>query len=453
MRTTMAAALLAAGVLLMPGDPGAWEKIPEDVRILEQVPHPDWCHDLSIYEVNLRQYTPEGTFAAFREHLPRLKDMGIGILWFMPIHPIGEENRKGTLGSYYSVKDYQAVNPELGTFEEFRELVREIHALDMYVLIDWVANHCAWDNAVVEEHPDWITRDEKGQPQPPVADWHDVVDFDYSQPGLHEWMTQNLEFWIREADIDGYRCDVAGMVPTEFWDSARPRLEAIKPVFMLAEWADPRLHPRAFNMSYGWGVHRAMNDIAQGKRAVAGLDEELALLGKFPPEGIVMHFITNHDENSWNGTVYERMGAAAEAFAVLSYTLPGMPLVYSGQEAGLDKRLEFFEKDLIPWKPTPWEELFTVLNTLKREHEALWHGGKGGELQRLDAEGETVYAFQRSSGSSLVRVTLNLGTEAQEPRLPGLPGGRRLVFSSAGAEETSTSLPAWGWRVEAVRLP
>ena len=185
----------------------------------------DWINDQTIYEVNLRQYTSDGTIASFRNHLPRLKEMGIGILWFMPIHPIGEINRKGELGSYYSVKDYFSVNPEFGTAEEFRSLVHEIHGMGMYVILDWVANHTACDNELVTTNPDWYTKNENQNFQPPSGtDWSDVYDLDFGQNGLRGYMTSAMEYWVREFDIDGFRCDVAGMVPSDFWETTIKKL-------------------------------------------------------------------------------------------------------------------------------------------------------------------------------------------------------------------------------------
>ena len=207
-----------------------------------RVTHPDWAQNATIYEVNVRQYSENGTFAEFQQQLPRLKAMGVKILWLMPIHPIGELNRKGTLGSYYSVRDYRAVNPEFGTMDDFKALVQAVHAQEMYIIIDWVANHCAWDNALLAEHPEWFTKDSTGAMIPPVPDWTDVVDFDFSQQGLRDYMIESMKFWLTECNIDGIRCDVAGMVPLDFWQAARPQLDAIKPVFMLAEDEQPQRH-------------------------------------------------------------------------------------------------------------------------------------------------------------------------------------------------------------------
>ena len=203
------------------------------------VNHPDWSRQAVIYEVNVRQFTPEGTFEAILPHIPRLKDLGVDILWFMPIHPISQENRKGKLGSYYAVYDYKGVNPEFGSIDDFRALVKAAHDAGMKVIIDWVPNHSGCDNAMVKNHPEYYARNEKGEMFGPY-DWTDVYKFDYSNPEMRKMMTDAMAFWLREADIDGFRCDVAGEVPTDFWNENRPQLEKVKPeIFMLGKLPKP----------------------------------------------------------------------------------------------------------------------------------------------------------------------------------------------------------------------
>ena len=392
---------------------------------LTPVMHPEWSRNASIYEVNVRQYSPGGTFAEFEEHLPRLKEMGVGILWFMPIHPIGVDNRKGTLGSYYSVKDYYGVNPEFGTLEEFKALVDKIHDMGMYVIIDWVANHAAWDNPLAEEHPDWFIRDVHGDLVPPVPDWSDVVDLNYGQAGLWYYMIDAMSFWVEEVDIDGFRCDVAGMVPLDFWNVARARLDEIKPVFMLAEWEAPEAHEYAFDMTYSWGLYHLLNRIAKGLAPASAVgvylerDHEV-----YSPDAYRMLFTSNHDENSWNGTVWERMGISAPyALAVLTATLDGVPLIYSGQEANLAKRLEFFEKDLIPWGgegSRHFEPLYRGLLNLKKENPALWNGHVGGRPQWVHTSNDkAVFAFLREQAGNRVFVILNLSGDSHNVTLEG----------------------------------
>jgi len=379
-----------------------------------------WSKNANIYEVNIRQYTPEGTFEAFRQHLPRLKKMGVDILWLMPISPIGEKNRKGTLGSYYSIKDYTAVNPEFGTLEDFTILVNEIHELGMYVVIDWVANHTAWDHPWTVEHPDWYVTDSTGNLLSPF-DWTDVVKLNYNNREMRNAMQEALNFWMEEADIDGYRCDVAGEVPTDFWDSARITLEKIKPIFMLAEAEKPELLNRAFDMDYGWDLLHICNKISKKEANANDLANYFAKLDTILPFGAIkMNFITNHDENSWNGTEFKRHGAAVETFAVLVSTIPGMPLIYSGQEEGDDHALKFFEKDPIQWGDYKYENFYKTLLNLKKENKALWNGEFGGDLQRINSDkDESVFAFFREKEGKAVFVILNLTAEPTTLTLQG----------------------------------
>lgn len=383
--------------------------------------HPEWAKNANIYEVNIRQYTQEGTFNAFREHLPRLEKMGVEILWLMPIHPIGEKNRKGTLGSYYAVKDYKGINPAFGTLKDFKSLVKEAHQRDMKVILDWVANHTAWDHPWTQKHPEWYTKNEEGNFKPPVKDWSDVIELDYTKEGLRQEMTEAMKYWVDEANIDGYRCDVAGMVPMDFWVNVRKELDQIKPVFMLAEDNSPNMH-KAFDMTYGWDFHFLMNEVATGDTSASSLGKQLKReKEKFNADDYRMQFTSNHDENSWKGTVKERMGANAKNFAVMAATIGGMPLIYSGQEAGLDKRLEFFEKDPINWEKLPLESFYTTLLKLKKTNKALWNGSSGGQLIRLStSKAQDIFAFKRVRGEHEVLVILNLSDKSQPVEFSGL---------------------------------
>jgi len=377
------------------------------------VAHLGWVKDANIYEVNIRQYTPEGTFAAFEEHLPRLKEMGVDILWLMPIFPISEKERKGTLGSYYAVQDYKAINPEFGTLDEFKQFVKKAHDMGFKVILDWVANHTGADNALTIEHPEWFEKDSLGNMIAPF-DWTDVLQLDYDQQGLRDYMAGALKFWVEEADVDGYRCDVASMVPTDFWDEARKQLDQIKPVFMLAEAEKPELLENAFDMDYAWEFHHIMNEIAKGNKNASDIATYYAKVDTTYPEGAIrMFFITNHDENSWNGTISERMGEGAKAFAVLSFTLPGMPLIYSGQETGMDYRLEFFEKDTIQWDYNhELHGFYKSLINIKKDNPALCYDG---EFQELKTSGsEAIYAFSRKRDENHLVVLINLTGAEQD---------------------------------------
>ena len=377
--------------------------------------HPEWSKDAVIYEVNIRQFTPEGTFKAFTEHLPRLKEMGVDIIWLMPIHPIGEKNRKGILGSYYSVKDYNDVNPEFGSKEDFKALVDKAHELDMYVILDWVANHTAWDHAWMEEHQDWYIKDSTGKIVAPF-DWTDVAELDYDKPGVREAMTDALKYWVDEFNIDGYRCDVAMEVPTDFWNNARQKLDSIKQVFMLAEAELPEHHEKAFHMSYAWHLHHILNQVTQGKENANTIENVLANNDSIFPDGSYrMQFTSNHDENSWNGTVYERMGDAALQMATLTYILPGMPLIYTGQEATLNKRLEFFKKDEVDWNGYPLAGFYTTLNDLKENNPALWNGNYGGSWERIKTPNDTsVFVLLREKDLNRVLGIFNFSDQTEE---------------------------------------
>lgn len=413
----------------------------------------DWIKNSTIYEVNIRQFTPEGTFDAFAEHLSRLKELGIDILWLMPVHPIGEKNRKGELGSYYSVKDYKDVNPEFGTMDDFKLLVEKVHEAGMYIVIDWVPNHSSWDNPLIVEHPEWYEKDENGEMFSPF-DWTDVVQFDYDQPGLREYMVNTLKWWLTETDLDGFRFDVAHQVPLDFWEDLRPLLMEVKPVFLLAESDQPELHKKAFDGTYGWPFHHLMNEIAQGKKTANAISYHFGKVDSIYPKGsVIMQFTSNHDENSWNGTVWERLGDAVETFAVLSFTVPGMPLIYNGQEAGLDKRLEFFVKDEIEWKEHKLFPFYQTLTSLKERNQALWNGIHGGTLTRVtSSDNKSVYAFLREKGDDKVFVILNLTDKPVDVTLKGkkYQGDYTNVFDNQSVtfeENTDLSLEPWEYLV------
>lgn len=374
-----------------------------------------WSANAIIYEVNVRQYTPEGTFDAFREHLPRLKDMGVDILWLMPIHPIGIENRKGELGSYYSVRDYKGVNPEFGTLEDLKELVNEAHSMDMKVILDWVANHSAWDNVWLEKHPDFYQRNEAGELVSPY-DWTDVIALNYENEEMQDSMITALKYWIEAADIDGYRCDVAGMVPVDFWEKARMELDALKPVFMLAEDEEQvALLNNAFDMNYAWGFHFLLDRIAKGEEKASAVYSHYEWdASTFPADKYRMNFVSNHDENSWKGYLEERMGDAARTMTVLSWTAPGFPLIYSGEEAGLDKRLRFFDKDTISWDNQSLMPFYAKLAELRTSYPAFWSGTHGGELEPIQTGNEDIFAFKRAKQGNEVVAIFNLSAEVQE---------------------------------------
>lgn len=435
------------------------------------VKHPQWSRNAVIYEVNMRQYTDSGKVAEFAKELPRLKELGVDILWFMPIHPISELNRKGELGSYYAVKDYKAFNPEYGTIDEFKELVRQAHDMGMKVILDWVPNHTGCDNPWVKQHPDWYAKDKDGKMYGPY-DWTDVYKLDYSNPKMRKGMIDALKFWITEVGVDGYRCDVASEVPVDFWDEARVQLQAVKPdLFMLAEASEPKLQVNAFDMGYNWPMKDLFSAIAatSGEYSFSKEGEPMrtfpiatavaidSLLAKqatdYPADTYLMNMITNHDLNSWEGTEFERLGNLADAFAVLSYTLPGMPLIYTGQETGMNRAFEFFVKDKAPqWEPrNGYFNFYKKLNALKHNHKALNAGAEGGEMQRFPTTDDNIYVFQRTVDDDTVLVMVNLGEgpavvpvdyTQEHPSVEGM-----INYFTSKEEALPTSLQNGEWRI------
>ena len=391
------------------------------------VQHPEWSRSAVIYEVNLRQYTDDGTFRAFLKELPRLKELGVDILWFMPVHPISKVNRKGVLGSYYAASDYKKINPEFGSISDFKDVVDEAHSLGMKVIIDWVPNHSGCDHIWVESHPEYYARDEKGNMYGPY-DWDDVYKLDYNNPGLRIAMTDAMEFWLRETDIDGFRCDVAGQVPIDFWNTVRPQLElaAEKPIFMLAEDAQPIMTEHAFDADYNWPMSALFNQVAHtaGQRTFAVKSEmpekhaaDIDSLMRrqaatFPADSYLMNMTTNHDMNSWEGTEFERLGKFAPALAVLTYMMPGMPLIYTGQETGLNRAFEFFQKDAPPqWEPrNDYFTFYQRLNTLKHTRPELAAGIAGGSVHPVKVNNSNdMIAFKRELGKQGTFFAANLG--------------------------------------------
>ncbi len=422
-----------------------------DVRLK----HPEWSRDATIYQINTRQFTEEGTFTAAIAHLARLKSLGITIVWLMPVHLIGQLNRKGTLGSPYAVQDYYSINPDLGTADEFKAFVAAAHELGLRVITDWVANHTAWDSNLTVQHPDWYVRDWQGNFRPtPWWDWEDIIDLDYDNPEVRQYMTEALKWWVSEFDIDGFRCDVAGFVPTDFWNQARAELDAIKPVFMLAEWESRDLHAAAFDMTYGWSWNETMHHIATGKADAEALHIYYSWNEKaWPRDAMRMTFVSNHDKNSWEGTEYEQFGDALDAAIVLSVVGEGMPLIYNGQEAGNDRRLEFFEKDPIVWREHRFADFYRRLFALRRAHSALDNAPWGARMVEVTTDHpKRVFAFVRQNGDSKVLAVFNLTAQPVEVTLtsPLAHGGYTDFDTGATAvidDDTTMLFEPWGWRV------
>ena len=444
----LAAALIASPALAGP------DYTPRDVVAVQNAA---WTADAVLYQLNTRQFTSEGTFKAAQKQLPRLAAMGVDIIWLMPIHPIGEVNRKGSLGSPYAVRDYRAVNPELGTEADFRAFVAEAHRLGLRVILDWVANHSAYDNPLTARHPDWFTRTpEDALTSPAGTDWSDVADFDYSQPGLRRYMTESLVYWVREFGIDGYRADVAGYVPTDFWENARAELDKVKPVFMLAEWEQRDLHARAFDATYDWGWKEAMQRLVKSGEGAGPIRGYYAGQSEtWPHAAMRMVYTENHDQNSWDGVASEIYGPAYEAAIALSFVGSGLPLIYNGQEADNDRQLAFFERDPIVWKDGRHAALFAKLIALKTAMPALHNGRFGAPMVEVPSSAAAdVYAFTRGAAGERVFAVFNLSPRPHTVTFSHARhhGSYRDALSGEGAAFTggeTLALPAWGFRIYA----
>jgi len=403
---------------------------------------PDWLKTANLYEVNIRQYTPEGTFSAFEAHLPRLQEMGVKILWLMPISPISETKRKGTLGSYYAVSDFREINAEFGDESSFRSLVEKTHELDMKIILDWVPHHTGWDHTWIKEHPEYYSKDEEGNIVDPINeetgepwDWTDVAELDLENPEMRKEMTADMKYWIEAYEIDGYRVDHAHRVPLDYWQEIIPEIKSLgRELFLLAEGEDPWLRNRAgFDATYSWHFHHTLNDIAQGRKNANAIDYLLWNDRNAYAHGFHIYFTSNHDENSWAGTVMERMGDGHQTFAVLCHTIDGMPLIYSGQEEPLRKRLEFFEKDPIEWKNYAYADFYWILQNEKVRNEALWNGEFGGPPVRINRSKE-VYAFKREKNGDKLVVIINLTGETQITTLDEAVSSMVDIFHSQEVE-------------------
>lgn len=367
----------------------------------------EWVKDAVIYSAYLRSASKEGTFKGFENRIPELKNMGVTVVWLLPIHPVGVKNRKGKLGSPYSVKDFYGINPEFGTMEDFKSLLKTAHENGMKLIIDLVANHASWDNALIKEHPDWFTKNSAGEIIPPNADWTDVADLDYSKPDLRKYMIVMMKWWVKDVGIDGFRCDVAELVPTDFWEEARDTLNPIKEVMMLSEGSLPEHHLKAFDLTYSWNVYDVLEPLLNNKRPLSSLDqifknEEL----QFPTGSLRMRFNTNHDKNAWDEPAIKKFGAdGLKLSTVLINTIPGVPMIYTGEEVANDKKLSLFENIDVDWtRKSGMKELYTTLFRLRHNHKAL----SMGKMIRIGTQGDDcVYAFMRVEGDDIVFVVLN----------------------------------------------
>jgi alpha-amylase len=414
-----------------------------------------WAHNTNIYEVNIRQYSHAGTLNAFAEHLPRLKDMGVETLWFMPLQPIGKLNRKGALGSYYSISNYVSLNPEYGILDDFKLLVEEAHRYNMKVIIDWVANHTSWDHVWTQTHPGFFSKNEYGDFRPPYPDWADVIHLNYENKELWLAMVNAMKFWVKNFDIDGFRCDMAHLVPLDFWEFARTELDNEKKLFWLAETEEPNYH-EVFDASYTWEFLHAMESYWKRETNIHGLDAVLRRYeNAFPKNAIRMFFTSNHDENSHSGSEYERMGNAAKAFAVLCATWNGIPMIYSGQELPNSQRLRFFEKDEIQWTGNfGLHNFYKTLLELHRDHPALCAADENVRTYRIStSEDEKIFSYMRKTGEREVLVILNLSAIDDlhfEISGENVSGVYRNVFTGDVIDLTdnrSLAMKAWDYLV------
>ena len=378
-----------------------------------------------IYEANIRQYSESGKFQDFTKDIYKLKNLGVKIIWLMPIHPISKTNRKGTLGSYYSISDYKAVNPEFGNKDDLDELIKEAHKHDMLVILDWVANHTGWDHKWIKNKPDYYTKNENGEITDPINPttgeswgWTDVADLNFDNMEMQNEMIKAMEYWVKEYDIDGYRLDAAHSCPVSFWKKSIERLKKIKNVLMLAE--SDGYHTggfeliELFDMSYNWSGHHVLNRIYKKENN----SEDLKLninrnLNDYSSKHVLMNFTSNHDENTWAGTVFDRYGDGAKTFAALTYFLPGIPLIYNGQEYGLNKRLEFFEKDFIAKKQSDFYEFYSNLNSLKKENNILDIDSEI-KFEIIETNNKNLICYKRTKNNDSMYFVANLSEESQE---------------------------------------
>lgn len=414
--------------------------------------HPAWIMHSNIYEVNVRQYTVEGTFNAFAKHLDRLKEMGVQTLWFMPINPISKLDRKGTLGSYYAVSSYTDINPEYGHLSDWNALVKKAHGMGFKVIIDWVPNHTGADHPWLKSHPDFYVKDSMGKAISQF-DWTDTRKLNYKNPELCDSMIASMKYWISTSDIDGFRCDVAPEVTDSFWLKAIPVLKKMKNIFMLAEGDMGRMHKDGFDATYTWSDFSMMKLIASGKRNAAAFDSVINKTDtSFPSNSIRMYFTSNHDENSWNKADFGTMPGASHApFAVLTQTMKrSVPLIYGSQEEPLLRSISFFEKDTISFGKYTRAPFYKQLLTLRSETPAL--AANANYIKLVSSADDKIFAYTRTVGKSKVLVVLNLSAIAQNATIAdaSITGNATELFSAAKLTikaGQSFTLPAWGYQV------
>jgi len=414
--------------------------------------HPKWSYSTNIYEVNLRQYTLEGTFETFSQSLPRLKDMGVKTLWFMPITPISKKDRLGELGSYYAVQNYTDTNPEFGTLEDFKKLVTKAHDMGFKIILDFVADHTGNDHAWITEHPEFYNYEENNELLHPHG-WSDVSKLNFDVPELWESVIDAMKFWVKEYDIDGYRCDMAHLVPLDFWEQAKKKLSKYKDnLFWLGECEVPAYH-KVFDATYTWRWMHASEEFYHNRMNLQSLITVLyKSVTEFPCNAFRTYFTSNHDENSWNGTEFEKYGDAAQLFAVFSATWNGIPMIYSGQELPNKKRLRFFEKDVIEWQDKfELHDFYKTLLTLHSTNKSLRAGDTEVLTQIIShPDDHQVFSYLRKHETDEVLVILNCCGEGMNFQVKNVKGVFRNVFGGDDINFDSNGnvyINAWGYLV------
>jgi len=410
--------------------------------------HPAWSFNSNIYEVNVRQYTTEGTFVAFEKHLPRLQQMGVEILWFMPVTPISAKDRKGSLGSYYAVQNYTEINPEFGSLKDFNTLVETAHSLGFKVIIDWVANHTGNDNIWIDLHPDFFVYDGSNQIVHPHG-WDDVSKLNFENNDMQDAMIESMKFWITTADIDGFRCDMAHLVPLEFWRKAKDELDKSKPhLFWLAECEEADYH-QVFDATYTWQWMHKTEQFLKHNEDVDGLVNLLIYYDQhFPKDAFRVYFTSNHDENSWNGTEYEKYGDAVKLLSVFGCTWNGIPMIYSGQELPNYKRLKFFDKDKIEWTDKcQLHDFYKTLLGLRKTNTSLHAGDTNVVTSKLStSRDDKIFSYLRSNKEDAVLVVLNFSPRAINFGLRNIRGVFKNVFSKEYLNvNVNSNLHVEGW--------
>lgn len=416
--------------------------------------HPEWSYNAVIYELNTRQFSEDGNFKGVSRELKRLKGLGVDIIWMMPIFPIGMERRKGSLGSYYSIRDYRSVNPEFGTLEDFKELVLQAHILGLKIILDWVPNHTSRDAVWTVEHPDWYEHDATTGEIATPFDWTDTAKLDYTNQQMRQEMVDSMKFWLAETSIDGFRIDMAMLEPIDFWNWCTPQLEKVRAdLFMLAEAEGTGFHDRAFDATYAWDMHHLFVKIARGEANADTLRDRLHWESMhYPMEAFRMQFTSNHDENSWSDTEFVRMGRAAKQMAALTFILPGIPMLYNGQEVASNRKLNFFDKDLVKWNCTnEYTQLYEEMCALRHANPALNSGERGGNLWAIDSSEQwRIFAVKRRVGERVVIALFNFSDTGADVRFydDDFNGTYRQIGSPLDAQLKSDSnffIPAYGY--------